>query len=300
MTHKHHHGQEDTSVTRLVITMVLNLVITVAEVIGGLISGSLSLLSDAMHNFSDAFAIVLSYVAIRLSKLPSSERYTFGLKRAETFAAIINTTVLVVISFFLIIEAVQRIMTPEHVNGLIMAGIAGIGLIANVVGTILLKKGADKNINLKSTYLHLLSDAVTSIGVVIGGIVIYFWKITWLDGVLTVVISLYILKEAASIIKDGVKILMMGAPTNISIEEIQEKIEALPEVESFHHSHIWMLTENYIHLEAHLELIDMPVSQATEIIAKVESMLKQDYSISHVTLQIEAAKCKCIDLVNDE
>lgn len=206
--HSHNHGSE-TSEKNLFITMALNFFITIAEIIGGFISGSLSLISDALHNFSDGIAIIITYIAMRLSKRPKTSKYTFGLKRAEILAAIINASTLIIISFFLIKEAIDRFYNPSPITGSLMLIVASLGLLANVAGTLLLKKGSEGNLNIRAAYFHLLSDAVSSLAVIIGALLIIFYKIYWIDPLLTVLISLYILKETYEIVKESVEILMM-------------------------------------------------------------------------------------------
>ena len=299
MSHDHSHTSEDTSGFRLFITLILNLVITAVEILGGIFSGSLSLISDALHNFTDALSVIISYIAIKLSRVSNSENFTFGLKRGEVLAAVINTTVLVVISCFLFVEAYNRFMMPELVSGSIMSGVAAIGLVANIVGTILLKKGASSSINIRSTYLHLLSDAVTSVGVIIAGLCIWTFDIYWIDPLLTVLISLYILKESFSIIKEAIVILMMGKPANISLTDIKNEIEAIPDVINLHHVHLWALTDNLIHFEAHIDVEDMPISSTEKLLENIEEKLFHDFKISHTTIQFETGKCISKKLVND-
>jgi len=176
-SHRHHHGENEISGKNLLITFLLNITITVAEIIGGILSGSLSLISDALHNFSDALAVAISYAAILLNRRPRDKHYTFGLKRAQIFAAFINSSVLIIICFYLFIESYKRFVSPEPVKGGLMIIVALIGLAANIGGTLLLKSGAEGNINIRSAYLHLFSDAVSSAGVVLGGIAIYFWGV---------------------------------------------------------------------------------------------------------------------------
>ena len=221
------------------------------------------------------------------------------LKRGEVLAAVINTTVLVVISCFLFVEAYNRFITPEKVSGSIMSGIATIGLIANLIGTMLLKKGADSSINIRSTYLHLLSDVVTSVGVIIAGLCIWAFDIYWIDPLLTVLISLYILKESFSIIKDAIIILMMGKPADISLIDIKNEIEAIPDVKNIHHIHLWTLTDNLTHFEAHIDIEDMPISDSEKLLQNIEEKLFHNYNINHTTIQFETGKCISKKLVND-
>ena len=210
--------------------MVLNFVITIAEAIGGIYSGSLSLLSDALHNFSDGIAIIITYIAIRLSKRPRTLKHTFGLKRAEILAAIINASTLIIISFFLIREAIDRFSNPTPITGSLMLVVAVVGLIANVVGTMLLKRGSEGNINIRAAYIHLLSDAVSSLGVIFGAVFIMVFNITWIDPVLTILISLYILKETYEIVKESVDVIMMSTPPDIDMNELQRTVESIPGV----------------------------------------------------------------------
>jgi cobalt-zinc-cadmium efflux system protein len=277
--------------------MVLNFLITVVEVIGGLLSGSLSLLSDALHNFSDGFSIIISYIAIRLGKQPKSAKYTFGLKRAEILAAVINAGTLIVICFYLFKEAYERFTQPQAIAGGMMIIVACIGLIANVIGTLLLKKGSQHNINIRSAYLHLLGDAISSVAVIIGGITIFFFQIYWVDPLLTVLISLYILKKSIEIVKEAINVLMMGTPESISIENIQKELEDIDGINNIHHVHIWRLSEQNIHFEAHIDVTDMPVSQTTDLSAIIEEKLKHNHGITHITLQFESDKCKTKRLV---
>jgi cobalt-zinc-cadmium efflux system protein len=298
MAHDHSHiASHGRLENRLFITVVLNLLISVVEVVGGVLSGSLALLSDAVHNLSDGVAIIVTYVALRLSRRPRTPRYTFGLKRAELLAAILNASSLIVISFFLIKEAIGRFSDPTPVTGGIMLGVAVVGLVANVIGTILLKKGSDGNINIRSAYIHLLSDAVSSFAVIIGGACIILFGITWIDPVLTILISLYILAEGFRIVKDSVDVIMMSSPANIEMNELQKELEGVPGVQNIHHVHLWRLNDADIHFEAHIEVDDIPVSRTAEIRAAIERTLLERYHINHTTLQFESNCCARKELI---
>ena len=228
MAHQHIHSSSGGQVEKdLFITMLLNFVITIVEVVGGIVSGSLSLLSDAMHNFSDGIAIIVSYIAIRLSKRPRTLKHTFGLKRAEILAAIVNASTLIIISFFLIKEAIERFSHPTPITGSLMLVVAVVGLAANVVGTVLLKKGSEGNINIRAAYFHLLSDAVSSLAVIIGAVFIMVFNISWIDPALTILISIYILKETYGIVKESVDVIMMSTPPDIDMNELQRAVESI-------------------------------------------------------------------------
>ena len=298
MSHSHHHSHStETSGTRLFITIILNFTITIVEIIGGIISGSLSLISDAIHNFSDGIAVIISYIAIRLNKKPKDYQFTFGYKRAEILAAVFNASVLIGISLYLFFEAYNRFTNPEPIEGGVMIMVATIGLLANVAGTLLLKSGAKSNMNIRSAYLHLFSDAISSVGVIIGGIFIYYYNITWIDPLITVLISLYIIKESWEIVKEAINILMMKAPEEISIEKIEEVLNNISGVDSIHHVHFWQVNEKDIHFEAHVKVSDMLVSKTEILISEIEKMLHDKFKIRHVTLQFECDRCEVDNLV---
>jgi len=298
MAHQHIHSSSGGQVEKnLFITMLLNFVITIVEVVGGIVSGSLSLLSDAMHNFSDGIAIIVSYIAIRLSKRPRTLKHTFGLKRAEILAAIVNASTLIIISFFLIKEAIERFSNPTPITGSLMLVVAVVGLAANVVGTVLLKKGSEGNINIRAAYFHLLSDAVSSLAVIIGAVFIMVFNITWIDPVLTILISLYILKETYSIVKESVDVIMMSTPPDINMNEIQRAVESIPGVKNVHHVHLWKMNDSDIHFEAHIDVEDVLVSRTVEIQRQIEQRLHDGNDINHVTLQFECDRCTTKGLV---
>ncbi|GBD87502.1 cadmium, cobalt and zinc/H(+)-K(+) antiporter [bacterium BMS3Abin03] len=295
MSHSHH--KHNSAGGRLLITMILNFIISITEVIGGVLSGSLSLISDALHNFSDGISIIISYFAIKLKGKDNSFKHTFGFKRAEILAAVINSSVLVVICFFLFYEAVSRFQNPEPIKGMLMTGVAAIGLTANIIGTLLLKRDAKHSINIRSSYLHLLSDAVSSVAVIIGGLAILFWNVYWLDPLLTILIGLYILKKSFQILMQAVHVLMEGTPPGISIEEIQSEVEKIEAVENIHHVHIWMVGENDVHLEAHINVPDMMISKSNSLRNEIENLLKTKFDIRHITLQFECNQCKDVGLI---
>lgn len=296
MSHSHNHSSQ-TSTARLFITVALNFVISVAEIIGGLISGSLSLISDALHNFSDGIAVILSYIAIKYKMKPSNKNFTFGYKRAEILAAVFNAAVLIGISLYLFVEAYERFLNPGKIEGDLMIIVASIGLAANIIGTLLLKAGSKDSINIKSAYLHLLSDAVSSFGVIVGGIFIYYSDIYWIDPLLTVLISIYIIKESYEIVRESVNVLMMAAPPDIEIDKIVKELLKLDELTNIHHVHIWRITENEIHFEAHAEVRDIHVSETEIILNKIEKILHNKFDIHHVTIQFECDRCNIKNIV---
>lgn len=296
MSHDHHHSAEVNG-GRLLATMLLNFFITIIEIIGGIFSGSLSLLSDAFHNFSDGIAIIISYFAMRLSKRPKTFKYTFGLKRAEIIAAIINASTLLIISFFLIKEAIERFYNPSPITGSLMLIVASLGLTANVAGTLLLKKGSENNLNIRAVYFHLLSDAVSSLAVIIGAVFIIFYKIYWIDPLLTILISIYILKETYEIVKESLEIVMMSSPEGVDLDELKILVESVNGVKNVHHIHLWKLNDIDIHFEAHVETDNILIGDTNIMQERIKELLHEKFEITHTTLQFECNNCAVKELI---
>ncbi len=288
----HNHDIDISSMKgRMVFTVLLNMVITTAEIIGGILSGSLALISDALHNFSDSISLIISYIALRLKLRSNSMRHTFGLKRAEILSAVINSAAMIIVCFYLFYEAIERFMNPQQINAGIMSVVAVVGLIANLIATILLRKGARGSINIRSAYLHLFGDTVSSVAVIAGGIAIALWNVNWIDPILTILIGLYIIRESYFILEEAIHILMEGAPLDISIEEIQKEVELFEEVDDIHHIHLWLVGDNDAHLEAHVNVHDMKISDSDLLRNKIENVLKEKFGIGHITLQFECNQC---------
>jgi len=288
VTHKH--DVSDFSGRKIFWVTLLNAGITTAEILGGIFSGSLALLSDAVHNLSDTIAIALSAVANKIAQKPKDSQKSYGYKRAEILSAFVNSAVLLAITFFLIFEAIKRINSPKEINGNLMVIVATIGLVANFVSVFLLKKDSHENLNIKSSYLHLISDTFSSVGVLAGGIAIKIWGVVWIDPVITLLISLFILKEAWKVIKKTIDILMQSSAL-LNFEKIESDIGKIDKVKNIHHIHSWMINENTIYFEAHIDLDDMKLSEAEKIYDEIENYLKEQHGISHVTLQAEVDKC---------
>jgi cobalt-zinc-cadmium efflux system protein len=290
--HNHHNHHADLKGNNLLIATSLNLAITIAEIVGGLISNSLALLSDAIHNLGDTFAVLLAYIANRISKKDATEKKTFGFKRIEILAALLNAVVLIVIIIFLFIEAYRRFQSPEPIKGLIMFIVATVGLIANLIAVLLLKGGSKSNINVRAAYLHLLGDTISSVAVIVGSVLIYFFQVYWLDPLITVIIGLYIIKEALSILKEAVDILMQSTPSSIDLHEVVFEIEKHKDINNVHHVHSWKLDDTQIHFEGHVDLDkNLSISDADLIRAEIGTMLRNKFGISHVTIQFEYNCC---------
>lgn len=283
---------------RMIISFALNMGIALVEIIGGIVSRSLALFSDSLHNFSDSMSILTSYIAIKIGEREKNEKYTFGYKRAEILVAFVNSEILVGVALFLIVEAYKRFKTPEPINGPLMFSVALIGFLANLISVLLLHEHSHENINVRSAYLHLLSDTLSSVAVVLGGIAIIKWNAIWVDPLLSALISIYILREAYEILKESVEVLMEASP-NLDFNEIKREIESIPGVKNAHHFHAWRVGEKEVHFECHVEVNDMLISEAQQIIDVIAERLRR-FGITHVTVQLEAGRCKEKGMICDE
>lgn len=292
MSHTHHtHSYKDVKDRNLLISIFLNVLITAAQIIGGLISGSLALLSDALHNFSDVISLIVSFVASKLSKQKASINRTFGYKRAEILAAFVNAATLVVVAVLLIIEAVKRFQEPQEIASNLVIWLALIAIFANGFSVLLLKKDSKSNINIRSAYLHLLTDMFASVAVLIGGLLMKFYQIFWVDSLLTFLIALYLIYVGYDLLKTSTKMLMLFTPDHINIKEVVRVVNQLPKVKKLHHVHIWNLSDDELHLEAHLDLEEnISTRDFNELLLEIERVLHDQFNINHVTIQPEYKK----------
>lgn len=290
MSHHHHnHSHNIVSGKNLLLSIVLNLIITIAQAIGGFISGSLALISDAVHNFSDVISLIISYVANVLARnKKQTTQKTFGYKRAEIIAAFVNATSLIIIAIFLAIEAVKRFITPQEVQSNLVILLAVIGILVNGFSVLLLQKDAKNNINMKSAYLHLLVDMLTSVAVLVGGILMKYFQIYWIDAILTLLISVYLIYISWDVLKESLEILMLFAPKHISMKKVVKDIEATKGIKNIHHVHLWQLNDHDYYFEAHVELEkDLKISEFDVICEQIEILLSEKYKIIHSNLQPE-------------
>lgn len=288
MGHNHEHTGRN-----LAITVILNGIITIGQFAGGIISGSLALISDALHNLSDVISVILAYLAHRIGLRPQNQKSTFGYKRAEILAAFINAITLIAISSYLMVEAVKRFMNPKEVDYLWMLGLGILGVIANGLSVLILHHNKDENLNIRAAYLHLIGDALTSVAVVVGAIFIWLFQVYWIDPLVTVLISVYIFIHTFTILKESVGILMQFAPREIDQQEIVTVLQQIPEIRSVHHIHLWQLDDDRIYFEAHLVLAEnRPVSDTHDITENAKRLLNSRFGISHTTFQYEYALCE--------
>lgn len=292
MSHNHEHTGRN-----LAITVLLNGMITVGQFVGGMISGSLALISDALHNLSDVISVVLAWVAHRIGLKPQTDKSTFGYKRAEILAAFINAVSLIAVSVFLIVEAVKRFMDPHEIDYLWMLGLGILGLLANGFSVFILRDNKEENLNIKAAYLHLIGDALTSVAVIVGAVCIWLFQVYWIDPLVTVLISVYIFVHTFKILKESVGILMQFAPSEIDQKEVVSVLEEIQEISSVHHIHLWKLSDQKIYFEAHLVLDgNIQVSETSAITQKAKRLLNSRFGISHTTFQYEyfsGEGCNC-------
>lgn len=282
----------------ILLSIVLNFLITVSQVIGGIVSGSLALLSDALHNFSDVVSLIISYIADSYSKKEASSNKTFGYKRAEIIAAFVNASSLIIVAFYLIYEAIIRFIAPQEIKSGIVIWLALLGIIANGLSVLLLYKDSKENMNMRSAYLHLFTDMAASIAVMIGGILMKFYNWYWVDSLLTVIIAVYLLFMGYDLLKKSFKVLMLFTPEDIDIEKISAAITRFPEIKNVHHMHVWQLNEKEIHLEAHAEVYEnITISEFDDILDKVEELLHVEFGINHVNIQPEYNKSDPKDII---
>lgn len=279
------------SAKSLIISIVLNGFITAAQVVGGVLSGSLALISDAVHNFSDVLSLAISLFAHKIAQKKASNAQTFGYKRAEIMAAFLNALSLLVLALFLVYEAIKKIFEPQVVNAPVVIWLALLGIIVNGLSVLLLKKDASHNLNIKSAYVHLFSDMLSSIAILIGGAMMYYFKTFWIDSMLTMLIATYLIYISKGLLTKSFKILMLFTPENINIKEVVREVHQIKGVRKLHHIHVWLLSEDEIHLEAHLDCTeDMTLSEFNLLLQNIEMLLFNKFGINHINIQPEFQK----------
>lgn len=297
MGHHHHHINSSHS-GKILITILLNIGITVAQVIGGLISGSLALLSDALHNFTDVVSLIISYVASVFASKDASTQRTFGYKRAEILAAFVNAASLVVIAIILIVEAIERFFLPQHIESDLVIILSIVAIVGNGFSVLLLKKDSGKNMNMRSAYLHLLTDMLASVAVLIGGLLMKYYQVYWIDSLLTLAIAIYLIVMSIDLLKQSYRVLMLFTPKKTNVEKIVNDVNTIEGVALLHHVHVWQLNEDEVHLEAHLDFENnLKISEFDQILVEIESLLKSKYNINHVTIQPEYNKRDPKDII---
>jgi len=293
------HSQSPATGRHLIVAIVLNAVIFIVELIGGLLTNSLALISDSLHNLGDFFALILSYIAMKVVQWKSNSEKSYGYVRVEIFVAFINAMALLLIGLYVIYEGIQRFAHPEPVAGGWMLIIAVVGFVVNMAATLLLKTHAHHDLNMKSAYLHLLTDALESLAVVVvAGIIAWKdWRV--LDPLISIAIGIFIIKSAWSIVAETVHILTEGTPRGIDLQEVAAFIQSFPGVKNVHHLHIWGLSSRLRALSTHIVVQDQLISSGNKISSQLEQGLEYRFGINHPTLQFESSVCENQGVVVD-
>lgn len=283
-SHSHSHSHSHTANGKLTLAVFINVLLTIVQIVGGILSGSLSLIADALHNLSDAGAIVIAIFARKISAKNADENMTFGYQRAEIIGTLINSITLIIIGFYLIYEAVSKYFNPTEINGWLVIYIAGIALIIDIATAVLTyMSGAKDSMNLRAAFIHNVSDALASVAVIVAGILIILYQWYVVDIIATILISIYVLYHGGLLALESIKILMQAVPEACDVSAIKADIELNLHITHAHDIHVWQLDEHKLFLECKLELADN-IDQVN--LAEIKSMLENKYAIKHSTIEV--------------
>jgi cobalt-zinc-cadmium efflux system protein len=285
------HQESQHTQSRFVLSLILTGLILAAEVIGGLWTGSLALLSDAAHVFLDVFALGMSYVALRLATLPPDDRHTYGFHRMQVLAALLNGATLLLVAFEIFREAWERLHHPAPVLVGPMLIVAIVGLVVNLIVALVLREHDHHDLNVRSAFLHVMGDALASVGVIVAGVIILFTDWLWMDPLISVLIGLIILAGSGRVLRDSVHILAEGMPEGLTATDVAEVMGQTSGVQEVHDLHVWTVSPGYVALSAHVVLADQALSQAQEVMAGLKQVLGETYGIEHTTIQFECDNC---------
>ena len=291
----HAHGHYSSTMTnqrRLLIALAITGLMTVVELVGGLMSNSLALQGDAGHMFTDTLALGLSVVALSLARRPASQTRTYGFHRAEVLAALGNGTILVLICGFIFYEAYQRFVEPPEVRGTLMLAVAAVGLLANLVGILILRSASRDNLNVRGAFLHMWGDTISSVGVIVAGVIILATGWTMADPIISIFIGLLILRGAVKLVLESSDILLEAVPRHLDVAHISNALKEIEGVRDVHDVHLWTITSGIYALSCHLLIEDRMVSSSSRIVEEVNQALSQKFGIGHSTLQLECEECE--------
>lgn len=294
MAHDHHHHIDpDAGDGKVAAAVAVNIALTLVQLIGGVFSGSMALIADAVHNFSDAISLIIAYGARRIARRPADGTMTFGYGRAEVVAALINYTTLIVIGLLLIWEGIARLIDPPGVTGWVVVIVAGVALIVDLVTAALTYRLSKHSMNIRAAFLHNLTDAASSVAVIVAGtlILLYDWRLV--DPLATLGIAGFILWSALAEIGPVIRLLMLGTPPALDLDVIRDKAERVQGAASLHHLHLWQIHEHKTAFEAHVVVAEGADLPATAL--RVKQMLARDFGIRHATLEMETAASGCAD-----
>ncbi len=287
----HHAGAEEISGPRLLITLFLNFIVPVIQIMGGIFANSMALISDAAHNFSDFAAVLISYIAYRIGRKGASVKNTFGYKRTEVMAALLNVTILTGASIFIVYEAIHRLYQPAVISGMVVVWMAGVGVVGNGFSALLLHRDSKHNLNIRGAFLHMLGDFLVSVMVGVSGLILILKPWYWLDPLLSLLIVLFILKNCWSIFKEATAVLMNATPKGLDVNELRDAMERMDGVHGVHYLHAWSLSSKNIAFSCHVVVSEQSISQTERLADKIRNMLLYQYGIDHPTLQFETTPC---------
>ena len=290
-THRHLNASTKDAAKRIAVSFALTLVFLVGEAIAGYIANSLALLTDAAHNLTDVLALGLSWYALRLTSLPPNHQKTYGYHRAGILVALINSTSLVLISIGIFYEAYQRLASPPAVRADLLIGVGILAFVVNLITAWLVHRGSDKDLNLRSAYVHLMGDVISTLGAVVAGGIILLTQWYWVDILISLLIGVLILWNAVRILRETLNILLESTPADIIVDDIVADIMSVGGVLGVHDLHIWSISKNLRMLSAHIVTDDLPLSAGSQIQSDVSHMIRRKYGIYHTTLQLECGEC---------
>lgn len=295
MAGHHHHIDPDSGDARVFWAVLVNLGLTVAQLIGGVLSGSLALIADAIHNLSDALSLIIAFFARKIARRPADGKMTFGYGRAEVVAALVNYTTLIVVGLYLVYEAVQRFFEPAAVDGWLVVIIAVIALAVDTVTALLTYSLSKQSMNIRAAFLHNVADALGSVAVIVAGtlIILYDWRL--IDPLVTLMIAGYILWQSFSEVGGVIRILMLGSPPDLETGQVLAEMQSIDGVADVHHLHLWQMQEHENAIGSHVAIVAGKWSDADAIKAAIKQALKDRFGISHATLELECSKHACIE-----
>jgi len=292
MAHSHAHGNAvDAGWWRIGVALLLNVGIVVAQVIGGLLSGSLALLADAVHNGSDAASLGVSFAARKIAGWDPDQRRTFGYARVETVAAVINLTTLIVIGLYLLVEGIGKLFSPEPVEGTTMLVVSAIAFVEDLLSVLVLYPLTKGSLNVRSATLHLVVDTLSTVAVLGGAAAVMLFDFYLVDPLLTVLISLFILYHGAKELRSAASVLIESAPRGFDLDGAVAAVEAVPGVQEIHHVHVWQIDENRVGVEAHLVMDRSDLGEMERVKGEAKRVLHDRFGVEHTTLEVEIDAC---------
>ncbi|MGK0526226.1 MAG: cobalt-zinc-cadmium efflux system protein [Pseudomonadales bacterium] len=285
--HTHAHLDPNSGDRRVAVAIWANAILTVAQIVGGIFSGSLALIADALHNFSDMASLIIAFAARKIARRPADSRMTFGYGRIEVVAAVVNYTTLIVIGLYLIYEGGMRLVEPTEVAGWTVVIIATVALVVDALTALLTYSMQKGSVNMRALFLHNLSDALASVAVIVAGTLIILYDMWWVDPAITIGIAVYILYLAFTEIGAPVRTLMLGCPPDVDGEAVLQAVQEVEDVTELHHVHLWQMQENTPALDAHIVLTEQGWTRIEAIKSQIKGVLKNRFGIAHTTLEFE-------------